>query len=316
LSTEQLKVDGYWVVNGCQSLTALFNNTGELTDDLRLLTKFIQTKRDSELAKQVTKFSNNQNGVRPRDFMANNPSQIRLQNEFNLNYKGQYSFEIKRGEIHDDEKSIKISNETAGLLLMAFDLMEPWATHRKYQVFEDKYADLFSRPEVTSDRIVLCHVILEAVESESGKLENKLFAKYILTKYFLIYCIRVILDGDELKAELHSRPESFVRKKVNRDKFRNCILQIVSDLIVDLNLEIKDLGDDFDYRDKLRDSAWVKEQSAKLVGTHKKLVRRGSFLSFKDSWEGKTAKTTVTPLSSKSPSHKDGLLKTQVSDEE
>jgi len=36
---------------------------------------------------------------------------------------------------------------------MAFDLKEPWGTHRKYQVFDEKHADLFARPEVTADRI-------------------------------------------------------------------------------------------------------------------------------------------------------------------
>ncbi len=37
-----------------------------------------------------------------RDFKANanNPIQIRLQNEFRKDYDGQYQFEIKRGEAH------------------------------------------------------------------------------------------------------------------------------------------------------------------------------------------------------------------------
>src|SRR5206468_2492466 len=124
--------------------------------------KFIHMEPTSALAKQITDFSNNQNGVKARDFMANNPMQIRLQNEFHNVYGGQYSFEIKRGEAKGP--GTVISNEYAGLLLMAFDLKEPWATHRKYQVFEDRHADLFGRPEVTADRIVLCHVIAEAIE--------------------------------------------------------------------------------------------------------------------------------------------------------
>ncbi len=52
----------------------------------------------SSLSEQVTRYSNNQNGVKPRDFQANNPIQIRLQNEFLNYYPNQYSFEIKRGE--------------------------------------------------------------------------------------------------------------------------------------------------------------------------------------------------------------------------
>ena len=115
---------------------------GHLTDKLRILTKFIQLNENSTLASTVTQFSNNQNGVKARDFMANNPIQIRLQNEFRAHYTGQYSFEIKRGEALDP--GIKVCNEDAGLYLMAFDAKEPWGTHRRYQVFEEKHSDLLA----------------------------------------------------------------------------------------------------------------------------------------------------------------------------
>jgi hypothetical protein len=41
-----------------------------------------------------------------------------------------------------------IANEDAGLYLLAFDLKRPWATHRKYQVFEDDHSEIFGRPAV------------------------------------------------------------------------------------------------------------------------------------------------------------------------
>lgn len=140
---DEIKINDYFVVNGCQSLSSFYDNKAKLSDDLRVLTKFIQVEPNSDLAKMVTEISNNQNGVKPRDFMANHAVQIRLQNEFPKDYKDQYFFEIKRGEKKD--AGTLITNEEAGLLLMAFDLEEPWATHRKYQVFDDKYIDLFAK---------------------------------------------------------------------------------------------------------------------------------------------------------------------------
>ena len=62
-----ISTEDYYVVNGCQSLTTLFDNQGLLTPDLRILAKFIQLDKTSTLAAQITKFSNTQNGVRPRD---------------------------------------------------------------------------------------------------------------------------------------------------------------------------------------------------------------------------------------------------------
>jgi hypothetical protein len=106
-------------------------------------------------------------------------SRARLQNEFRKDYKDQYLFEIKRGEKKD--AGVAITNEDAGLLLMAFDLEEPWATHRKYQIFDDKYTDLFAKKEVTADHIVLCHELAESVDAALPKLTNTLLAKYVLT---------------------------------------------------------------------------------------------------------------------------------------
>src|SRR6185312_4251537 len=175
---ERLKVEDYFVVNGCQSLTALHANSDHLTDNLRVLTKFIKIDPASDLAAQITDYSNNQNPPKPRDSKSNNAIQIRLQNDFRQYYAGVYGFEIKQGE--EVKAGTPISNETAGLYLRAFDLREPWVTHRKFEVFEDKYSEIFGRPEVTADRIVLCQVIMEEIEKAVPNIENKLFGKYAL----------------------------------------------------------------------------------------------------------------------------------------
>jgi len=50
VAKDKLTASDYFVVNGCQSLTALFNNKGELTDDLRILAKFIKMDPRSDWA--------------------------------------------------------------------------------------------------------------------------------------------------------------------------------------------------------------------------------------------------------------------------
>ena len=113
-----------------------------------------------------------------------------------------------------------ISNEEAGLFLMAFDLKEPWGTHRKYQVFERKHSDIFGRPEVTADRIVLCQVIKEAIDEASKKIENSLFGRYRLTRYLLLYIIREIIEQSPTGSTILSTPMPFVRKSPDRNHFR------------------------------------------------------------------------------------------------
>ena len=281
-SSDEITAFDYFVVNGCQSVTSFWDNKTKLTDDLRVLTKFVQVDPSSELAKLITEISNNQNGVKPRDFMSNNQFQIRLQNEFQQNYKGQYFFEIKQGEIKGSGELIP--NEEAGLLLMAFDSGEPWATHRKYQVFEDKYTELFARKEVTADRVVMLRVIAESIDAALPRLTNGLVAKYVLTRYMLLYCIRDILKRDTLLTQINTSPQTFIRNAHDRQCFRKCIDNIVSDLVTDVDAEIQDAGEDFDYRGKLRDSEWVKKLAKSVVSDHLKMVARNKIQSFAEDW--------------------------------
>lgn len=280
---DKVEVSNYYVVNGCQSLSSLHENLVSLTDDLRILTKFIQIDVSSPLSETITKNSNNQNGVRARDFKSNSPTQIRLQNEFQEYYLGEFSFEIKRGEKAATGETM--SNEEAGLYLMAFDLKEPWATHRKYQVFDDKHSDLFGRPEVTADRIVMCHLMRKIIDTAMQDINNDLFGKYALTRYFILYILRSILENDVVGREMLTNPELFVRESSDRSAFIPCIESIVADIIVDTNAEVDEYGEDFDYRGQLRNTDWVKENSKKIVSNYLKLVQRGRIKSLQEEWE-------------------------------
>jgi hypothetical protein len=280
--SDRLIISNYFVVNGCQSLNSLYDNRKSITGDLRVLCKVIKMEIKSSLSEMVTRYSNNQNGVRARDFMSNNPIQIRLQNEFKEHYKGKYGLEIKRGEISSGEEII--SNEIAGLYLISFDLKEPWTTHRKYRVFEEKHADIFARPEVTADRILMCHLIIKIIENNSDRINNKLFGKYALTQYILLYIVRTILENDDVGKTSIQKPQEFVRDDKKRAKFCKCIDAIIKDVIVDVNGEVDELGDNFDYRGKLRESPWVKELSKKVIADYLKLVNRNRIESFKTEW--------------------------------
>jgi hypothetical protein len=240
-------------------------------------------KKDSPLGAIITRFSNNQNGVRARDFMANNSMQIRLQNEFVNTYSGDYVYEIKRGEKLGD--GITITNEAAGLYLMAFDLKEPWGTHRQYQVFGDKHAEIFGRPEVDSDRIVMCQVIMDTVIAACAAMKNQLCAKYVLTRYFILYTVRLMIEDDPISRDLLVNPKKFVRKSSDRGHFRDCIRHIADDIVVDLNIELEPLGKDFDYRDKMRETTWVSGLAKGIAATRIKLVQRNKIASLQAAWE-------------------------------
>jgi len=277
-SVDSIDVENYFVVNGCQSLNALFKGKHTLTDNLRVLTKFIKASPASALAEMITRFSNNQNGVKARDFKSNNHIQIRLQNEFRRVYGTEFFFEIKRGENADGLEVI--SNEIAGQYLMAWDLKQPWATHRKYQIFEDKHSDLFGRPDVTADRIVLCHVLASCIDGHTSSINNQLFAKYALTRFFFIYVLRLLIESDNSATEIISSPATYMRDAHARNALWAAVSDLLSEVVTDLNAEIDQLKEDFDYRGRLRDEKWCAKLAHEIAATHKKLVDRGRLDNF------------------------------------
>lgn len=278
---DEIKLKQFYVVNGCQSLTTLYKNQAYLTDDLKILTKIIKVPINSDLSSQITEYSNSQNGVKPRDFKSYNQIQIRLQNEINSKFEGAYFFEIKRGELNPNEGEI-ISNELAGIHLMSFDLKTPWNTHRKYQVFEDSYNQLFARPEVNADRIVFLHILSELIDKKRSNLDNQMIAKYLLTKYAIMYMVRNILEKDEKGASLIQSPSLFLSDKGKIEVLKRALSIVIDDIIIDLNGEVNNLGEDFDYKSRLRDDTWVKKLSNSIVSNYQKLVNRGRISAFKD----------------------------------
>ena len=92
------------------------------------------------------------------------------------------------------------------------------------------------------------------------------------------------MENDATGMEVINNPGKFVRNQAERDKLRNCVSKVIRDTIIDINAEVKQYGDDFDYRGKLRDSDWVKKLASEIVGTYTKLVQRGRLDSFGSEW--------------------------------
>jgi hypothetical protein len=202
----KIQIRDYVVVNGAQSLTTAFKNRTSVTSDLRIVTKVIEIQGNSELAREITINSNNQNAIKARDMRSNHHLQIRLKEEFNqLNYEG-YQYQVKRGE--EKEGETIISNEEAGRLMLAFDLGEPWACHQIYKVMDESYAEIFGRKQVSAKRIIVIHKIFQTVQGKLDQISKKAFGYYNLTSFMLLHVIARILQGDQEGEKLFREPSS------------------------------------------------------------------------------------------------------------
>ena len=125
---DKVTISNYLVVNGCQSLTVLWHNRSHVAEELRVMARLIELDRDSDLLDKITHNSNNQNGIKPRDFQSNNPIQLRLRSEFQSKYGAEIGYRVSRGE--EPAANEVIDNEAADRVLLAFDLGRPWACHQ------------------------------------------------------------------------------------------------------------------------------------------------------------------------------------------
>lgn len=96
LSPRRITVNRPSVVNGAQSVVALARaaDLNRLTDELVLFVKIVETKNRPNMSQQVSRRSNTQNPVNPRNLVANSGRQRRLITEFAESYTG-YLYETK-----------------------------------------------------------------------------------------------------------------------------------------------------------------------------------------------------------------------------
>jgi hypothetical protein len=285
----KLIVSDYTVVNGCQSLTSLYDNREFLSDNIRLLVRVIQIPPQDDLAFKITHHSNNQNGITARDLQSNNVIQSRIQADFQKSYSNVF-YAVKRGDTTDRE--FTIDNELAGRILLAFDLKEPWSCHQTYRLFDDSHGQIFGRPEVTAHRIFALHELFEIAKESLEKLSNSLMARYSLTKYFFIYLVREALEGDETGRRFCQNPEKFMSTAEDMRKLKKCLGSVCMDLVIDLEAEVKSReadGNPVDYKRELKSPTAARTLAKGIMPQYRKAVERKRVSSFTEEWNNQTA---------------------------
>lgn len=268
-----LKVKNYVVVNGAQSLSSLLQAKASITQDLKILVKIVALGDAAALGDKITQNSNNQNAIKPRDLRSNHGIQQTLKQEIgNLNFKN-YVYEVKRGE--ENTGKVAISNEDAGLALLAMDLGEPWSCHQKYKVMDDSHSKIFGRSDVTGAKVLCFYSLLQSISDRLLEFEDGLFGHYTLTKYFLAYAVSEILKDSPIGKALLSNPQQLLSAN-KMDEFLKISSDLTSTTILDLSAEVSDLKEDgeFDYKRELKSPNWCRSMGTKLKATYQKDVKR------------------------------------------
>ena len=117
ISGRSISLDGIGVVNGCQSLVALWKDRDSLTPALTVLVKIVQVGDQHGLGDRISYTANNQNPINMRDLRSNDRIQRDLMGQVEAKYGDRFTYLIKQGQ--DRGQGDVLDNQTAAQLITA-----------------------------------------------------------------------------------------------------------------------------------------------------------------------------------------------------
>ena len=282
---KQIKLEGYQVINGCQSILSFYENRSNLTDNIYILVKIIKTQPHSPIIQKITHNTNNQNAISLKDLKSNDRIQIGLQKKFKEFFNDEVLYKIKKGESVDDYKEV-IDIDFAAQLLLAFYFKQPYNTHLKTKIFSDEYEKLFSR-KTTCQKIYLANLIFKIINENTDKLSNLQIRGYGLSKFAILRFFRDILEADDLGKGIIEYPDDYIHGN-NLEILKKSIEKLFELISLDINAFIKEYIEEnefFDYKNLFKNSHFVDKMSIEIIRVHEKDMIRHPEDSFKKIFE-------------------------------
>ena len=120
---------------------------------------------------------------------------------------------------------------------------------------------------------MLLHLIMCRIQKALEDIEYRPLAKYGLTRFFLLSVVNSLMNDDEVAQEFARNPRRvFEERKV--DTLCRAVEVILRAVIIDLNYEVDDLGEKFDYKSDLKSPSKTRELEGKLLRSYEKDIAR------------------------------------------
>lgn len=271
-SERYLKIEGYQVINGCQSILSFYENRSLLSDNIYVLTKIIKVEPYSSLIQKITHNTNNQNAISIKDLKSNDRIQIGLQNRFMEFFDNRVLYKIKKGE-SEVNFDVVINIDFAAQLIEAFYLKEPYNTHLKTKMFTDNYNRIFSR-KMTCQKIFLSYIIYKIINENSNELKNQLIRDYGLAKFTILGFFRDIFENDDLGKKVLENPDEYVKgdkieilKQTINDIFKLMALDINS--YIDYYIQNEEY---FDYKNLFKNKDFIYNMNTEIIKDYNKYL--------------------------------------------
>jgi hypothetical protein len=278
IADNDVELDGVSVVNGCQSLLALYAHRNTLTPQLSVLVKIIQVGPETDLADTITYRTNNQNPVDIRDQRSTDAIQRDLQSQVRVSYGPRLGFAIRAGEQLGTTEVL--DNQTAAQLLMAVYVEEPWNAVRKVRLFDLDYHRIYNR-QVDAHRLFFIHELARLVDASKTRLRPELQASFASAKLAIAYLVTKVVRESAEGCELLEEPERWLPDKLA--EVRAAIETIIMDVVESVNfyIEERSAGDPtFDPKVTLKSQIGVRALERDVLSHARRQARRDAGFLF------------------------------------
>lgn len=278
----EMILDGVSVVNGCQSLLALYNNRTHLTPGLRLLVKVIELGESLDLVDSITYRTNNQNPVNARDLRSTDPIQRDLQAQVREDYGDELGYAIRNGETISAPESL--DNTTAAQLAMAVYVHEPWNAVRKVKLFDEEYHRVFGR-SMNGHRLYLLHNLNKLVAGKKGQLRGDLEASFASVRFTVLHLLGLLISSFPEGQSFMETPERWLPAK--KGEVLEAVGELADEVIDSLNFyveskeeEAAESGTTFDPKVAFKSKAGVQPLERDVLQMSRRAARRDPSYGF------------------------------------
>lgn len=249
-----LEVRGLSVVNGCQSLTAIYNNSEAVKNSEGgcVIFRFYEIS-DISRADTISTSTNSQNAVKARDLRGNDRYILALKKSYEHCYPdGQ--FITKRGEKAEGNKNQLhvLDLSTLGKMLISWHIQRPSETHLESEIFSIWFNLLFHRqyaPEKAQALNEIYKAIYEKWEPKNSnplELNDALFSQKAHGPYWHLFAVSIILcQANNAKSEMIPSPYAALRT-IKENSALEDIVELAgyctNDAFMDSMYEVQDAG--------------------------------------------------------------------------
>lgn len=182
-SKYQLKMEGFQIVNGGQTLRTIYayiknNFNAEKLKAAEILVRIFQTEENEELTNNIAEYTNSQNAISSSDLKSISNFQIKI--EAYLETQG-VKYVRKSGDVGDSDLdyTVRVSMEKVAQILYSDMGFPDRATNQKSQLFDRYYDEIFNPTELKFERIVKLIELYEEIRLSFEEEENGFHQKFL-----------------------------------------------------------------------------------------------------------------------------------------